>query len=83
MGTKKDGTEIKDNVKIVLRGPDGNSVHELSMVAEKDAPGTGDILKIHKKGVNYVVAMVEVNDANASRLRIRTTTGTKAIRLKT
>lgn len=60
------------------------SVHELSLVSEADAPiGMGGILKIRKDGVNYVVYLVEVNDANASRLRIRTTTGTKAIRLKT
>jgi hypothetical protein len=60
------------------------SMIELSLVAEADAPaGMGGVLKFRKGGTTYVAYLVEVGDANASPLRIRTTTGTKAVRLKT
>lgn len=60
------------------------SIIELCLVAEADAPsGMGGVLKIRKGGVNYVLYLVETTDPNASPLRIKTSTGIKAIRLKT
>jgi hypothetical protein len=60
------------------------SVIELCLVAEADAPsGMGGVLKIRKGGTTYAVYLVETTDGNASPVRVRTTTGTKAIRLKT
>ena len=57
---------------------------ELCLVAEADAPsGMGGVLKIRKGGVTYALYLVETSDGNASPVRIRTTTGTKAVRLKT
>ena len=60
------------------------STIELCLVAEADAPsGMGGVLKIRKGGATYALYLVETSDGNASPVRIRTTTGTKAIRLKT
>lgn len=60
------------------------STIELCMVAEADAPsGMGGVIKIRKGGVTYALYLVETGDANASPVRVRTTTGTKAVRLKT
>jgi hypothetical protein len=54
------------------------------MVAEADAPsGMGGVIKVRKGGVNYALYLVETTDPNASPVRARTTTGTKAIREKT
>lgn len=62
----------------------GGLVRELCMVAIGDAPvGMGGILKVNKGGANYAVYLVETGDSNATPIRIRTTTGTKAIRKKT
>lgn len=56
----------------------------LCAVATADAPaGMGGQLRIYKGGTTYALYLVETTDPNASPLRIRTTTGTKAIRLKT
>lgn len=60
------------------------TMKELCLVAEADAPASmGGVVKIEKGGVPYAVYLVETNDPNASGLRVRTTTGTKAVRLKT
>lgn len=60
------------------------AVRELSLVAAADAPsGMGGVVTINKNGVLYAVYLVETTDANASSVRIRTTTGIKAVRLKT
>jgi len=59
-------------------------VKELCLVAEADAPaGMGGVVKIDKNGVRYSVYLVETSDPDASGIRIRTSTGTKSIRLKT
>lgn len=60
------------------------STIELCLVAEADAAtGMGGVPKIRKGGVTYALYLVETADGNASPVRIRTTTGTKAIRVKT
>lgn len=60
------------------------TVKELSLVALADAPtGMGGQWRIRKGGVDYAVYLVETSDPNASGVRIRTSTGTKAARLKT
>lgn len=62
----------------------GGVVNDLCLVAEEDAPsGMGGVLKVRKNGANYAVYLVETNDANASPIYIHTSTGVKAIRLKT
>lgn len=62
----------------------GGAIHDLSLVAEGDAPaGMGGVLKIMKNGVKYAVYLVETGDPEASPIRIRTSTGTKAIKVKT
>jgi hypothetical protein len=60
------------------------TVRELSLVALADAPvGMGGQWRIRKNGTDYAVYLVETTDPNASTVRIRTSTGTKAARLKT
>jgi len=60
------------------------AVRELSLVASADAPtGMGGVLKINKAGTLYAAFLVETSDPNASSIRVRTSTGTKSIRLKT
>ena len=67
-----------------LRVYDDAAVKELCLVAEAGAPlGMGGVLKTRKGGVTYAVYLVETTDPNASHAYVRTTTGTKAIRLKT
>lgn len=67
-----------------LRYWTGAAVQELSLVAVADAPtGMGGVLKVNKGGTDYAAYLVETGDANASGLRIRTSTGTKALRKKT
>ena len=62
----------------------GAAVQELSLVAEADAPvGMGGVLKLDKNGTKFAAYLVETTDEQASNVRIRTSTGTKAIRLKT
>lgn len=59
------------------------AVKDLSLVAEANAPaGMGGVIKIDKNGIKYAVYLVETTDLKASPIRIRTTTGVKAIRLK-
>ena len=64
------------------QGPAG--MVELSLVAVADAPaGMGGVLKIRKGVTDFAVYLVETSDGNASAIRMRTSTGTKAIRKKT
>jgi hypothetical protein len=61
-----------------------SAVRELCLVAVADAPtGMGGVLRIVKNGTTYAVYLVETTDPNATPVRVRTTTGTKAIRVKT
>lgn len=60
------------------------STIELCMVATGDAPtGMGGSIRINKNGTTYALYLVETGDSNASPVRVRTTTGTKSIRVKT
>lgn len=60
------------------------SVYELCLVAEADAPiSMGGAFKIEKGGTTYAIYIVDVTDPNASKVRVRTSTGVKSIRLKT
>ena len=62
----------------------GGAVRELCLVAEADAPtGMGGVIKIDKGGTLYAVYLVETIDPDATPVRVRTTTGTKAVRIKT
>lgn len=62
----------------------GGVTYDLCMVATDDAPtGMGGQPRVHKGGTTYALYLVETSDPNASPLRLRTTTGTKAVRLKT
>jgi len=67
-----------------LRTYYGGAVKELCLVAAGDAPsGMGGVLKVDKNGTLYAIYLVETSDGDASSVRVRTSTGTKAIRLKT
>jgi hypothetical protein len=67
-----------------LRSFYNGAVRELCLVAEADAPtGMGGVPKVRKGGTTYAVYLVETNDANATPIRLRTSTGTKAVRIKT
>ena len=60
------------------------AVRELCLVATADEPtGMGGVLRVDKNGTTYAVYLVETSDGDASHVRIRTSTGTKALRLKT
>ena len=57
---------------------------ELCLVATADAPaGMGGQLRIRKGGATYAIYLVETSDPNASPLPLRTSAGTKSVRLKT
>lgn len=58
------------------------SVRELCLVAVGDAPA-GDQWRIRKNGTDYAVYLVDTTDADASQVRVQTSDGPKAIRLKT
>lgn len=61
-----------------------NGTESLCLVAEADAPsGMGGVLKFRKNSTTYAIYLVATSDPNASPVRVRTTTGIKAIRLKT
>lgn len=67
-----------------LRTYYNGAVREFSLVAVADAPtGMGGVLKVDKNGTIYAVYLVETSDPDASHVYIRTSTGTKALRLKT
>lgn len=60
------------------------TMRELALVALADAPaGMGGQWRVRKNATDYAVYLVETTDPNASTLRVRTATGTKAARLKT
>ena len=62
----------------------GGSVKTLCLVAVADAPsGLGGRLLIDKNGTTLCAYLVETSDPNASSVRMETTAGTKALRLKT
>lgn len=58
------------------------TIKELCLVAVADAPA-GNQLLVRKGGVTYAIYLVDTGDPNASSVRIRTSGGTKAARLKT
>lgn len=58
------------------------TVKELALVALADAPA-GDQWRIRKGGTDYAVYLVDTTDPNASQIRIQTSEGVKAARLKT
>lgn len=58
------------------------TVQELCLVAIGDAP-VGDQWRVHKNGTTYAVYLVETTDPSASHVRVRTSDGVKAARLKT
>lgn len=58
------------------------TVRELCLVALGDAPA-GDQWRIRKGGTDYAVYLVDTADPNASQVRIQTSEGLKAARLKT
>ena len=67
-----------------LRTYYNGAVRSLCMVAVGDAPsGMGAVPMVRKGGVTYAVYLVETTDPNATPVRVRTTTGTKAVRIKT
>jgi len=57
-------------------------MRELCLVALADAP-PGDQWRIRKNGIDYAVYLVDVSDPYASQVRIQTSAGLKAARLKT
>lgn len=57
-------------------------MRELCLVALADAP-PGDQWRIRKNGTDYAVYLVDTTDPNASQVRIQTSAGLKAARLKT
>lgn len=60
------------------------AVRDLCLVAIADAPaGMGAVPRISKGGVTYAVYLVETGDTDATPVRVKTTTGTKAVRRKT
>ena len=64
-----------------LRAYYGGAVVELCLVATVDAnAGQGAAPMIRKGATTYAVYLVDTTDPDASSIRIRTTTGTKAIR---
>jgi len=59
-----------------------STVVDLALVAVSDAtPGIGGVLHIDKNGTTFAVYLVETTDPSASKVRVRTTTGTYAIAL--
>lgn len=57
---------------------------DLCLVAIADAPtGMGGSPRVRKNGVDYAIYLVETTDPHASPVRLRTSAGTKAIRLYT
>jgi hypothetical protein len=59
-------------------------MQELCLVAAGDgAVGMGGIPKIAKGGIIRDIYLVETSDPDASAIRIKTTTGIKAVRKKT
>ena len=96
IGSKRVGPPIKTNQSFPSTGvsfpvqydgfyikKDAGSV-ALCLVATADAPvGMGGQPRFYKGGVTYCIYLVETSDTHASPVRMQTTTGTKAVRLKT
>lgn len=62
----------------------GGVTYDLCMVATADAPtGMGGQPRVRKGGTTYALYLVETTDPDASPVRLRTTTGIKAVRFKT
>ena len=67
-----------------LRSYYHGAVQDLALIAAADGiTGMGGIPMVRKNGTTYAVYLVETTDPNASPIRVRTTTGLKAIRQKT
>ena len=67
-----------------LRSYYHGAVQDLALIAAADAiTGMGGAPMVRKNGVTYAVYLVETTDPDASPIRVRTTTGIKAIRQKT
>ena len=62
-----------------LRTYYGGAVVSLCLVAAADAPA-GDAPMVRKGATTYAVYLVDTTDPNASPVRLRTDSGTKAIR---
>jgi hypothetical protein len=58
------------------------TVRELCLVALGDAP-SGDQWRVQKNGTTYAVYLVDTTDPDASQVRVRTSDGIRAARLKT
>lgn len=62
----------------------GGATVELCLVANGDGnPAIAYNLKVRKGGTTYELYLVNTDDSNASKVRVRTSDGTKAIRKKT
>ena len=62
----------------------GAATHDLCLVDAGDAPsGMGATFHIQTSAGLFAAYLVDTGDANASNVRIKTTAGVKAIRLKT
>lgn len=62
----------------------GGISYDLCMVATADAAtGMGGQPRVRKGGTTYALYLVETTDPDASPVRLRTTTGIKAVRFKT
>lgn len=61
---------------------DNGVASDLCLVALADAP-SGPQLRLRKGSTTYAVYLVETTDGQASPVRVRLSTGTKAIRWKT
>jgi len=61
---------------------DNGVASDLCLVALADAPA-GPQLRLRKGATTYAVYLVETTDGQASPVRVRLSTGTKAIRWKT
>lgn len=60
------------------------AVQDLALIAAGDGiTGMGGIPMLRKNGTTYAIYLVETSDPQASPVRLRTTTGIKAIRQKT
>lgn len=61
-----------------------SAVQDLCLVAAADAAtGMGGAPMVNKNGTTYAIYLVDTTDPNASPVRISTSAGVKAVRLKT
>lgn len=60
------------------------ATQDLCLVAVADAPtGMGGVIEVRKGGTTYAAYLVETTDPNASPIRVQTSTGIRAIRVRT